>query len=427
MSDAAYLVDSKVSASGEAKTLAIEKFNGQVKRAYHNDPQMMQYFDLQQVQGTNVISNKYLGVTSLQALAPGKDVRGSEVEFDKNSLVIDTTIIARNIVAVLDDVQDDIQTKGKLAEEQVAAIKDLENRMLIQQSIYGAISNTEAVRTKPRVKGHGFSTVHTIAEANATTQPLKLMAGIEWVLEGMVDQNVDVTKMTIFMPWQEFNCLRDADRIVDARYNTASMSTVTGFVLKSFNVPVVPTNHFPKKSRDHTDIDGEDQEHHILSNANNGYRYDVNGVGNTDGTDQEKCAAVILGREGLLVGSSISITGEIWWNKANKSFYIDTYLSEGAIPDRWEHLGALMKADADEAGLEERYLRKVLPVNQYTAPAGAMQAMAFGAPAPASQQDPAAFAAAVAYAMSTMVKPAALTEEGLALTEGAATPENPAE
>ncbi len=419
MSDANVLVDSKVSASGEAATLAIEKYNGQVKRAYHNDPGLMMHFDLQKVTGTNVVSNKYLGVTQVQALAPGKDVRGSEVEFDKNSLVIDTTVIARNIVGILDDVQDDIQTKGKLAEEQVASVRDLENRMLLQQGVYGAISNTEAIRTKPRVKGHGFSTVHTISTSEALANPHKLMAGIEWVLEDMINKyNVDVTKLTIMIPWPEFNCLRDAERICDARYNTASGTPITGFVLKSYNVPVVPTNHFPNKARDHQDIDGNDQAHHILSNANNGYRYDVAGVGNTDGTDQEKCAALILGREGLLVGRSLDIQGKIWMNDGNKSWYIDTWMAEGAIPDRWEHLGALMKANADESGLEERFLRKVMPVQSYAAASG-MSAQSFAAPMAASapvEQDPAAFAAAVSLALAQLVKPAALTEDGLAAT-----------
>lgn len=364
MSDVNNLVDPKISASGEAKSLAFEKFTGQIKRAYSENLGLMSYFDLQEVKGTNVVSNKYLGVTQVQALAPGKDVRGGDMEFDKNSLLIDTTIIARNVVGLLDDVQDDIMVKGKLAEEQVRAIKNLEDRMLLQQLIFGAINNTKAKRTKPRVKGHGFASVRKIKESDATLLPLKLMAGIEWVLEDMVIQNVDISRMTIFMPWQEFNCLRDADRIVDARYNTAQGSTVRGFVLKSFNVPIVPTNQFPNKSRDHSTIDGEDAAHHLLSNANNGYRYDVKT--GTDGEDQEKCAAVIFGNEALLVGRSISLTGKIWFNDGNKTWYIDSWLAEGAIPDRWEHLGALMKANADETGLDARYKRKVLTVQSLT-------------------------------------------------------------
>lgn len=356
MSDVNNLVDPKVSASGEAKSLAFEKFTGQIKRAYQEQLGLMSYFDLQEVTGTNIVSNKYLGVTQVQALAPGKDVRGGEMEFDKNSLLIDTTVIARNVVGMLDDVQDDIMVKGKLAEEQISALKNLEDRMLLQQLIFGAINNTKAKRTKPRVKGHGFSIVKKIKEADALFTPNKLIAGIEWVIEDLVLQNVDVRKLTIFMPWPEFNAMRDAERICNARYNTAQGDTVTGFVLKSYNVPVVPTNQFPNKNRDHVDLDGQVSEHHILSNANNSYRYDV--LTGTDGEDQEKAAAVIFGSEALLVGRSIALTGEIWWNQGNKTWYIDSYMSEGAIPDRWEHLGLLIKANADEAGLDKRAARK---------------------------------------------------------------------
>ena len=365
MSDVNNLVDSKVSASGEAQSLAIEKYNGQVNRAYHDNPGLMQYFDLQMVTGTNVVSNKYLGTTTVQAMAAGKDVRGSEVQFDKNSLVIDTSIIARNVVGFLDDVQDDIQTKGKLAEEQIAALVDLENRMILQQGVFGVIANTKTKRVTPRVKGHGFSIKHTISSAEALANPFKLMAGVEWVLEDMMIQNVDVTKLTIFMPWQDFNCLRDGERIVDARYNTATGSTITGFVLKSYNVPVVPTNHFPLRVRDHQDIDGEDQAHHILSNVNNNFRYDV--LNTVNGENQENCSALVLGRQGLLIGRSIELKGKIWENDANKSWYIDSWMAEGAIPDRWEHLGGLIKATADEVGLEARFLRKVKPVYQHPA------------------------------------------------------------
>lgn len=356
MSDVNNLVDPKVSASGEAKSLAFEKFTGQIKRAYHEQLGLMSYFDLQKVTGTNVVSNKYLGVTQVQALAPGKDVQGAEMEFDKNSLLIDTTIIARNVVGLLDDVQDDIMVKGKLAEEQVSALKNLEDRMLLQQLIFGAINNTNTKRTKPRVKGHGFSTVKKIKEADALWEPNKLIAGIEWVIEDMILQNLDVRKLTIFMPWPEFNAMRDAERICNARYNTAQGSTVTGFVLKSYNVPVVPTNQFPNKARDHMDLDGNVSEHHLLSNANNSYRYNVKT--GTDGEDQEKAAAVIFGSEALLVGRSIELTGDIWFNKGNKTWYIDSYMSEGAIPDRWEHLGLLVKATDDEVGLSQRADRK---------------------------------------------------------------------
>ncbi|AWD90617.1 major capsid protein [Pseudomonas phage Njord] len=389
MSDVNNLVDPKISASGEAKSLAFEKFTGQIKRAYTNELGMMAYFDLQQVQGTNTVSNKYLGTTEVQALAPGKDVRGSQTEFDKNSLVIDTTVIARNVVGLLDDVQDDIMVKGKLAEEQVSAIKKLEDRMLLQQCIYGAIiNNTTARAGRPRVKGHGFSIAEK-DEGYNVDDPTRILSFVESVIEQMVLQDLDLNKLTIAMPWPVFNSLRDAERICDARYNTYQEAGVTGFVLKSYNIPVVPTNHFPNKARDHINIDGGQDDHHLLSKPTNGYRYDVT-------ADQEACVFVIFGNEALLVGRSIELTGEIWWNQGNKTWYIDSYLAEGAIPDRWEHLAAGFNGDATDvnivdvsAALTTRVKRKRINVNSFAEGAG-------------TGLDAQAFALAVAAAVNAM-------------------------
>lgn len=411
MSDVNNLVDPTISASGEAKTLALEKFNGQIKRAYSSQVGMMAHFDLQSVVGTNTVSNKYLGTTEVQALAPGKDVRGSQTEVDKNSLVIDTVVIARNVVALLTDVQDDIMVKGKLAEEQVSSMKKLEDRMLIQQCIYGALINNKNARNgRPRVKGHGFS----IAEVDKLfdiDNPTRILTFLENVIEQMVIQDLDISKLTIACPWPVFNSLRDAERIADARYNTYQEAGVTGFVLKSYNIPVVPNNHFPNQARDHINIDGGVDDHHLLSKVTNGFRYDVT-------EDQEACMFIIFGNEALLVGRSIALTGEIWWNKSNKTWYIDSYMSEGAIPDRWEHLAAGFGANADNASLEDvtarltaRTRRKRIQVDSFagteaTTPGAQSRMMA----APVQEQDPAAFAAAVAAAVQAMGLVPASTE-----------------
>lgn len=362
MSSANNLVNPAVSYSGEVDSLLIEKFDGQVKRAYNEKINMKSYFTMQSVTGTNSISNKYLGTVGVQALAPGADVKGQAAAVDKNQLVIDTAVIARNIVGVLADVQDDIMTKGKLAEEQVDALTYLEDRMLIQQVVYGAIKNTKAKRTNPRVPGHGFS-VDVQVSAATMQVPNAVVAAIEYAIEQQVIQNVAVEKFTVLMPWPYFNILRDAERITNATYNTSQDVTVRGFVLKSYNVPVVPTNQMPDHDRDHRDVDGNVASHHLLSNGNNGNRYDVINSG-TDTMDKNVVAA-IFGTEALLAGTSLALQGKIWFNDSNKSWYIDSWMAEGAIPDRWEHASVvrITTAATDDATVKARANRKAMPVN----------------------------------------------------------------
>lgn len=317
------LTNVAVSASGEVDSLLIEKFNGKVNEQYLKGENIMSYFDVQTVTGTNTVSNKYLGETELQVLAPGQSPAATSTQADKNQLVIDATVIARNTVAHLHDVQGDIDSlKPKLATNQAKQLKKMEDEMLIQQMLLGGIANTQAKRTNPRVKGHGFSVNVEVNEGEALVNPQYVMAAVEFALEQQLEQEVDISDVAILMPWRYFNVLRDADRIVDKSYTISqSGATIQGFVLSSYNCPVIPSNRFPKFA--------QGQKHHLLSNEDNGYRYDP--IAEMNGA-----IAVLFTADALLVGRSIDVTGDIFYEKKEKTYYIDTFMSEGAIPDRWE-------------------------------------------------------------------------------------------
>lgn len=363
------LTNVAVSASGEVDSLLIEKFNGKVNEQYLKGENIMSYFDVQSVTGTNTVSNKYLGETELQVLAPGQSPAATSTQADKNQLVIDATVIARNTVAHLHDVQGDIDSlKPKLAANQAKQLKRMEDEMLIQQVLLGGISNTEAKRNTPRVKGHGFSINVEVNEGEALINPQYVMAAVEFALEQQLEQEVDISDVAILMPWRYFNCLRDADRIVDKTYTISqSGATIQGFTLSSYNCPVIPSNRFPKFAKN--------QGHHLLSNEDNGYRYDslpsMNGA-----------IAVLFTSDALLVGRSLDVTGDIFYEKKEKTYYIDTFLSEGAIPDRWEAVsvvttkrddtGAVASTNAEQhTQVLNRAMRKAVYVKQAAATAGA--------------------------------------------------------
>ena len=120
----------------------------------------------------------------------------------------------------------------------------------------------------------------------------------------------------------------------------------------------------PNKDRDQQDLDGNTSAHHLLSNANNGYRYDVIDSGDDR---MDNVVAVLFGSEGLMVGRSISLQGKIWMNDNNKTWYIDSWMSEGAIPDRWEHLGIVRVVEdgkaSEDIAVRKRANRKVVPVS----------------------------------------------------------------
>lgn len=389
------LTNVAVSASGEVDSLLIEKFNGKVNEQYLKGENILSYFDVQTVTGTNTVSNKYLGETELQVLAPGQSPNATPTQADKNQLVIDTTVIARNTVAHIHDVQGDIDSlKPKLAMNQAKQLKRLEDQMAIQQMLLGGIANTKAKRNKPRVKGHGFSINVNVTESEALANPQYVMAAVEYALEQQLEQEVDISDVAIMMPWKFFNALRDADRIVDKTYTISqSGATINGFVLSSYNCPVIPSNRFPTFS--------QDQAHHLLSNKDNGYRYDP--IAEMNGA-----VAVLFTADALLVGRTIEVTGDIFYEKKEKTYYIDTFMAEGAIPDRWEAVsvvttkrngttGVAEGAGTDHATVLSRAQRKAV----YVKTAGAAAAAA----ASLQAED---LVAAVRAVMANDVKPTAL-------------------
>ncbi len=351
MSNTNVVTNPGVSASGEVDSLLIEKFNNKVHEAFDKQENLMRYFDINEVQGTDMVSDKHLGDTELQVLSPGEDPEATTTEFEKNALVIDTIVISRNAVATLHDVQNDIEgLKSKLASNQAGKLKKLEDEMLIQQMIYGALTNNSTVKTRPRVSGTGYSELITISDAQSN-DPNNLRAAIELTLERMLTgvggdgDGVDVMDMMIAMPWENFNVLRDAERIVNGDYQTYAGDTVSGFVLKSYNIPVFPSNRFPKNVGGNVKSGTS-----ILSNAQNGGRY-------TASLAQTNSVALIFEAEALLVGRTISLQGDIFFDKRSKSWFIDTWFAEGAIPGRWDKLGMVQKGGSENTTVTDRAAR----------------------------------------------------------------------
>lgn len=397
------LTNVAVSASGEVDSLLIEKFNGKVNEQYLKGENLLGYFDVQTVTGTNTVSNKYIGETELQVLAPGQSPNATGTQTDKNQVVIDTTVIARNTVAMLHDVQGDIDSvKPKLAMNQTKQLKRMEDQMVVQQLLLGGLFNTKGKRAKPRVKGHGFSINVELHEGTAIESPQYLMAGIEYALEQQLEQEVDVSDVAILMPWKHFNTLRDMDRIVDKSYTISqSGQTINGFVLSSYNCPVIPSNRFPTFT--------QGQAHHLLSNEDNGHRYDST-------ADMNGAIAVLFTSDALLVGRTIDVTGDIFWEKKEKTFYIDTYMAEGAIPDRWEATSIVTTKRAANTGAAEAnaasaadHTTVVKRANRKaTMSRGVLSAAGLAEAPAAAGVNPTDLVAAVQAIMEATVKPAAM-------------------
>lgn len=353
------LTNPAVSASGEVDSLLIEQFNKTVHEAYQKGENLLANFNVEEVVGTNMVSNKYIGDTQLQKLTPGQEPEATGTEMDKNALVVDTIVLGRNTVHSLHDIQSDVKVQSRLANNQMGKIKQLEDQMVIQQllagagtgGVYNPVANTITGGVR-RVSGHGVAIkVEINSDGTDDNDPYKLISAIELAIMGLVVQRTPIQSMKIIVPIHEFGLLVDFGLIAQTEggsNETSGMAfnALTG-TLKGYGLPVMGSAEFTQmKLNPH-----EGADHHLLSNDNNGNRYDV-----TDWM-KDDAMAVIFGPDALLAGRTINMTGDIYFDKKTKSYFIDSWMAEGAIPDRYDNLAVVRRA-ATGAGQSDLVTQK---------------------------------------------------------------------
>lgn len=336
------LTNPAVSASGQVDTLLIEKFNNVVHEEYRKGENLLGNFEVQEVTGTNMVSNKYIGQSSLQKLTPGQEPEATTTDMDKNALVVDTIVLGRNTVHSLHDIQSDVKVQSKLAKNQMGLIKTLEDQAVIQQllaggatgGVYDPYANTITGGIS-RVTGHGVAIKVDFDDNADEADPYQLIAAIEIAIQGLFVQRTPLAGMKIIVPVNEFGLLVDYGMVAMAQggSNETTGSAFSGMMgtLKGYGIPVIGSVEFSQMLMAGAHTGGD---HHLLSNDNNSNRYDVT-------TAMLGAKAIVFGPDAILAGRTISTQGDIYFDKKTKSFFIDSWMSEGMIPDRYDNIAVV--------------------------------------------------------------------------------------
>ena len=346
-SNANNLTNPAVPNNNEVDTLLIEKFNGVVHGAYQKGENLLSDFPMNNPVGTNMVSNKSIGETELQALTPGQEPEATDTDFNKNAFVVDTTILARNAMFMLHDVQNDFPAIQKLADNQVGKLHQQEDQMVIQQiaaggftgGVYAPTANTITGGIQ-RASGHGVA-IQVLLNTDDTqsSDPYQLVSAIEIAIMGLIAQRTPLKGLKILVPLNEFGLLNDYNFI--AMSNGGSNEVETNYPsgkLKGWNIPIKASTEFTQmKMNPH---DGAD--HSLLSNASNGNRYDIT-------ADMQDLNALVYGPDALLAGKSVELTTDIFFSKLNKTNYIDAWYAEGCIYDRYDNIAIVASTSTANA------------------------------------------------------------------------------
>jgi len=308
--------------TGAVDALHIEEYGGVVEGTITQVSFMRQFVEVKSVMGTNQITNDRIGEATLQKVIPGVRPDASVTEFGNVTVTVDTIVLARNNVALLDDFQARYSARAKVGEEHGKKIGRFFDEAFIIQGIKCALKTAAGLPD-----GWEGGTKVELSVAADELDPSKLQRGIEDVCQEMEEKDVDLDGAVILLkPAQYYTLLRN-DKLLSTDYSTGNGNYANGTILKSNGIPVIKTNRIPTAAI----------SDHYLSNAGNGNAYDL-AVG-----EEIDAVALVMLPKALLAGETIPLTSDVYYEKAELQWFIDSYLAFGVTPNRPDNCGVLLK------------------------------------------------------------------------------------
>lgn len=309
--------------TGDELALAIEQYTGIVEGTIARKSAVQGFVPMRTVRGTSTITNEGIGESTLQKVTPGAVPDGNVTEHNRVNLTVDTLILARNTLPLLDSFQKNYDVRSEIGQEHGKKIAKFWDQALFIQAAKAAALGASAFGT---LDGHSGGSTKTLAAAGDATDPAALYSAISDLFATMEGKDVDPATDDVMLALRPaaFYALMDAEQIVNGTYTTASGNVINGAkILKAFGVPVVSSNNVPNSV----------VSSHLLSNTRNSNAYDG---------DFSKLVAVAFSPRALLAGETIPLTTSVFYEELTKLWYVDAHLSFGATPNRAEYAGRII-------------------------------------------------------------------------------------
>lgn len=311
-----------VNLSDVTTELLIEQYGGEVESQFAKASIMREFVKIRAVRNTDTITNNRVGRTTLQKLVPGARPDAVATAFGKVQLTVDTVILSRDSRSMLNEFQSHFDARMELAQDHGKEIGKFFDQAFIILAIKGA--GQSAPTGLNGAFGAGKST--TLASAGDELDPDKLYTAIAGIITTMEEEDIDVSDLLIFVRPKQFEVLKNNNKLLSRDYSAGNGDFAKGLLWDLNGARIVKTARIPNAA-----ITG-----HLLSNANNGNIYDVSST-------EAKAVAVILHPKSLLAGETIPLTSDVWFNKEEKLWFIDSFLSFAVTVNRPDVCGRVLK------------------------------------------------------------------------------------
>lgn len=312
--------------SGSVSALHLEEYTGIVESTIERKSALNGFIPMRTVRGTSTITNFAVGESTLQKAVPGGPAPdGTGTDFAKRTLTIDTVILARAVLPLLEVFQTSYDSRKEIGMEHGKKIAKFTDQSFIIQAIKAALfteSTYKGSGASGKPAGHFGGSQQTLALAGDALDPAKLYAAIADLFVKMEQKDVDprTDDVVIALKPAEFYTLLQNEQLIDGTYKTSEGTSIQAHLLKAYGVPVISTNNSPAG----TVVSG-----HLLGSSYDG--------------DFSKVVACAFSPRALLAGETIPLTTDVFWDKVTKQWFVDAHLAYGVTPNRAEFAGVILK------------------------------------------------------------------------------------
>lgn len=302
--------------------LMIDEYGGEVESQFAKSSIMREFTKVRVVKNTDTLINNRVGRTTLKAIVPGVRPDATPTAFGKVSVTVDTVILARDNRSMLNEFQTHFDARMELAQDHGKEIGKFFDEALIIIAIKGSHQAAPSGLNSAIGAGKAIE----LAQAGDELDPDELADAIEDIIVEMEEEDIDVSELVVLVRPTQYKVLRQNNKLLSRDYAAGNGDYAKGIIYEIAGARIVKTSRIPTAAI----------TNHKLSNVNNSNAYDLTAA-------QADAVAVILHPKSLLAGETIPLTSDIWFNREEKQWFIDSFIAFAAAVNRPDVCGTVNK------------------------------------------------------------------------------------
>lgn len=311
----------------------IDQYGGSVDSQFAKSSMMREFFNVNNITGTDTLVNSRVGRTTLKALVPGVRPDAAKTNFGKVAVTVDTVVLARDQRSMLNEFQSHINARMELGKDHGKEIAKFFDEAFLIQGIkaagYSGTAGLQVGTAAPTANGgetyngaFGAGKSYKLAAANDELDAADLYAAFEAIVGQMEDEDIDIEDLIIFVRPKQYQALIKNDFLIDTDFSDGNGDRAKQVFKYMLGCRVVKTNRIPATAN----------AAHLLGSG-----YNVS-------ADEAKCVGLVMHPKSLLVGETIPLQSKVWFNDEEKMWFIDSWIAFGVAPNRSDVSGAVYKA-----------------------------------------------------------------------------------